>query len=169
MGHEKRYQLTLEFIGRNIHKDSRILDLGVSNRFSDMMKGNGYHVINTAGEDLDMDFHAVKNKDIEVVTAFEIFEHLLAPFNILRKIECKKLIASVPLKLWFAPAYWNEKDERDRHYHEFEVKQFDWLLKKTGWVIKDREKYKSPAPPWGIRPLLRNFTPRYYIVYCERA
>lgn len=133
------------------------------------MKDEGFIVINTQGEDLDLDFHAVKTEVIDVVTAFEIFEHMLAPFNILREIQCKKLIASVPIKLWFASAYWNENDERDRHYHEFEIKQFNWLLNKSGWVIKDFEKYTSPVTALGIRPLLRNFTPRYYIVYCERS
>ena len=25
---------------------------------------------------------------------------------------------------------------RDRHYHEFEDWQFDWLLEKSGWQVK---------------------------------
>lgn len=168
MKHERRYRLTLGFVKNCIPDDSRILDLGVPNEFSAMLKESGYQVINTEGEDLDTDFHAVKNKDVDVVTAFEIFEHLLAPFNILREIKCDKLIASVPLKLWFASAYWNASDERDRHYHEFEVKQFNWLLEKTGWKIIRSDKWTSPAKTLGIRPILRRFTPRFYIVYCER-
>ena len=94
---------------------------------------------------------------------------MLAPFNILRNIKAKKLIASVPLKLWFSNAYWNDDDEWDRHYHEFEVKQFKFLLKKTGWSIIDSEKWRSyPQFKLGVRPILRMMTPRYYIVYCQR-
>ncbi|PLX18231.1 MAG: methyltransferase, partial [Marinilabiliales bacterium] len=109
----------------------------------------------------------VTNPNFEAVTAFEIFEHLICPFNALRSIKAKKLISSLPLKLWFAQAYWGE-NECDRHYHEFEVKQFNMLLNKSGWEIKKSEKWISSDKIWGIRPILRFFTPRYYIVYCER-
>ena len=94
---------------------------------------------------------------------------MLAPFNILNQIKASKLIASVPLKLWFANAYWNEKDDWDKHYHEFEEKQFNFLLQKTGWKIIDSEKWTPKSTfKFGIRPILRMFTKRYYIVYCER-
>ena len=94
---------------------------------------------------------------------------MLAPFNILKSISSKSLIASVPLKLWFSSAYWNENDDWDKHYHEFEPKQFKFLLEKSGWIIKDFELWTSPDnSKIGIRPLLRNFYKRYYIVYCER-
>ena len=56
------------------------------------------------------------------------------------------MIASVPLKLWFASAYWNEADDWDKHYHEFEIKQFKFLLEKAGWTIKDQELWTSPDP-----------------------
>ena len=94
---------------------------------------------------------------------------MLAPFNILKEIKTQKLIASVPLKLWFANAYWNEHDDWDKHYHEFEVKQFDFLLQQTGWKIIDSEKWIPKGKiQFGIRPFLRMVTPRYYIVYCEK-
>ena len=133
------------------------------------MREKGYEVFNTQGEDLDVDYKIVNDYEADVITAFEIFEHMLAPFNILKEANCNKLVASVPLKLWFTSAYWNEDDDWDKHYHEFEVKQFDFLLRKTGWKIKSSEKWTS-SNPWklGIRPFLRNFVPRYYIVYCER-
>ena len=133
------------------------------------MTANGYSVINTKGEDLDNDQTALQKQNYDVFTGFEIFEHLLAPYNVLKELKADKLIASVPLKLWFAEAYWNEKDDWDKHYHEFEKKQFDFLLEKTGWKIVDAQLWTSPDPnKIGFRPLLRYFTPRYYIVYCER-
>lgn len=164
----KRYKKTLNFLQKHISPDEPILDLGVENPFSKIMKEHGYSVSNTNGEDLDLDFTSVQQSRAEVVTAFEIFEHLIAPFNILRQIKGNKLVASIPLRLWFAPAYRSKTDPWDRHYHEFETWQFDWLLEKAGWEIVDSAKWANPVKKLGIRPLLRNFSPRYYIVYAER-
>lgn len=164
----KRFKHTLEFLKKHINTQETILDLGVENPFSKIMTTQGYAVLNTKGEDLDIDFSSVITTKTEVVTAFEIFEHLLAPFNVLREIQADKLVASIPLKLWFSPAYRSKTDIWDRHYHEFEDWQFDWLLEKAGWEIKDRAKWTNPVKKLGLRPLLRSFTPRYYIVYAER-
>ncbi|MEL6810030.1 MAG: methyltransferase [Bacteroidota bacterium] len=166
---KKRYKYTLRFLKAHISKDSKILDLGVTNPFSEILKSKGYDISNTSGEDLDLDTTAVQTEDYDVVTAFEIFEHLVSPFNVINDIKAKKLVASVPLKLWFASAYRSKTDERDRHYHEFEDWQFDWLLEKAGWRIKKREKFTNPVRKVGIRPILRRFTPRYYLVYAERV
>ncbi len=163
----KRYEKTLRFIKQHIPQKSRILDLGTSNDFSEVMRNNKFEVFNTSGEDLDIEFDIVKDKKFDVVTAFEIFEHMVCPFNVLRSIKAKKLIASVPLKLWFANAYWGGNDW-DKHYHEFEKRQFHMLLEKSGWQIKAAEQWTSPTKKIGIRPLLRYITPRYYIVYCIR-
>ncbi|MEH6678923.1 MAG: methyltransferase [Sediminicola sp.] len=164
----KRYKYTANFLQKHISRDQRILDLGVKNPFSDLMVQQGFSVENTHGEDLDNDFSSVTESGAEVVTAFEIFEHMLAPYNILREIKAKKLVASIPLRLWFSTAYRSKIDPWDRHYHEFEDWQFDWLLEKAGWEIKDRQKWTNPVNKIGIRPLLRRITPRYYIVYAER-
>ena len=164
---EKRYQKTLEFLKKVHPQKTQILDLGVKNPFSEIMMQEGYEVENTKGEDLDLDFSSVQQSDADVVTAFEIFEHLIAPFNILREIKANKLVASIPLQLWFSSAY-QGKEKWDRHYHEFEDWQFDWLLEKAGWEIKARDKWTNPIKKIGIRPILRKFTPRYYIVYAER-
>ena len=167
---EKRYKKTLTFVKKHAGAGSRILDLGTDNPFSKILKEEGFIVENTRGENLDIDYAAYADTDADLVTSFEIFEHMLAPFNILRALKTKKMIASVPLKLWFTDAYWNENNDWDKHYHEFEIKQFNFLLEKSGWEIKDSETWTSSD--WrkiGIRPILRHFTPRYYIVYCERT
>ncbi len=163
-----RFAKTLSFLERHISQDQSILDLGIENPFSKIMKEKGYSVTNTKGEDLDLDFTTVIESNAEVVTAFEIFEHLVAPFNVLREIKAKQLVASIPLRLWFSSAYQSKTDPWDRHYHEFEDWQFDWLLEKAGWKIVDRNKWTNPIKKLGLRPLLRSFTPRYYIVYAER-
>ncbi len=165
---EKRFQKTLKFLENHISRDERILDLGVPNPFSKIMEKEGFLVSNTKGEDLDDHFGAVQTKSYDCVTAFEIFEHLLAPYNILKEIKAPKLVVSVPLKLWFSPAYRSKTDPWDRHYHEFEKWQFDWLLEKSGWEIKDSIQWAHPVKKIGLRPILRKFTPRYYAVYAER-
>jgi len=166
--HLKRYKNTIEFLQSVLPVPATILDLGVRNQLSILMEENGYKVINTKGEDLDDVYSAVNNKKIDAVTAFEIFEHLIAPYNILKEIKCDKLITTIPLNLWFSKAYKSKTDMWDRHYHEFEDWQFDWLLEKSGWNIKKTKKWTSPIKKIGIRPILRKFTPRYYAVYAEK-
>lgn len=165
----KRFKRTLAFIRKHINPSQNILDLGVENPFSVIMKREGFTVSNTSGEDLDKDQSALKNNAYDVVTAFEIFEHLLNPYAILNEIKSDKLFVSIPLRLWFSPAYRSKTDIWDRHYHEFEDWQLDWLLEKTGWKIIDREKWTNPVGKFGFRPLLRKFTNRYYIVYAEKV
>jgi hypothetical protein len=164
----KRFNITLEFLQNHIEKDKLILDLGVENPLSSLIRDNGYRVENTSGEDLDIDRSKIINSNAEVVTAFEVFEHLLDPYNVLKDIKAKKLVASVPLRLWFANAYKNNNDDRDRHFHEFEDWQFKWLLNKAGWKIMDYKKFTNPVKKIGIRPFLRLITPRYYLVYAEK-
>ena len=165
----KRFKHTIQFLKNHVSNTETILDLGVKNPFSEIMKQQGFSVENTTGEDLDVDTTTIENSTANVVTAFEIFEHLLSPFTVLKSIKTDKLVASVPLKLWFSSAYRSKTDMLDRHYHEFEDWQFDWLLEKTGWKIIDRQKWTNPTKKIGIRPILRWFTPRYYIVYAERV
>lgn len=165
---KRRYDNTIEFLQSVLPAPATILDLGVRNELSEILETYGYTVYNTKGEDLDFDYKNVMNYDVDAVTAFEIFEHLIAPFNVLNSIKATKLITTVPLKLWFASAYRSETDKWDRHYHEFEDWQFEWLLEKSGWNIKKSEKWSSPVNKIGFRPILRKFTPRYYAVYAER-
>ena len=164
----KRYKHTLQFLNKHVNKSESLLDLGVENPFTEIMNQNGYKVENTSGLDLDLNTSEIENSNADVVTAFEIFEHLLSPFTVLESIKADKLVASVPLKLWFASAYRSKTDMRDRHYHEFEDWQFDWLLEKSGWKIIDRQKWTNPTKKIGFRPILRWFTNRYYIVYAEK-
>jgi hypothetical protein len=164
----KRFKHTLEFLQKHINTSQTILDLGVDNPFSKIMKAEGYTVKNTTGEDLDINQSVFSEGKQDVVTAFEIFEHLLNPYTILSEIKSDKLLISIPLRLWFSSAYRSKTDMWDRHYHEFEDWQLDWLLEKTGWKIIDREKFTHPVKKIGFRPLLRFFTPRYYIVYAEK-
>ena len=167
--HHKRHLKTLDFLNQHIDPASCILDLGIKNPLSELMQAQGHKVENTQGEDLDEDQKGLINSKAEVVTAFEILEHLLSPYQVLKSIKAEKLVASVPLKLWFSYDYRSKTDSRDRHFHEFEDWQFDWLLEKTGWKIVASQKWINPPESFGARSLLRYFTPRHYIVYAEKS
>jgi len=91
---QRRFDLTIDFIGKHINKDMKILDLGIPNELSEQIKSKGYNVSNTAPRvDLDIDFEIVKSDEYQVITAFEIIEHLFNPFTILKNIKADKLIA----------------------------------------------------------------------------
>lgn len=162
-----RFRQTLAFIGATLSPPAHILDLGAPNRLSKIMTARGYLVRNTEG-DLDIKPETVHGVDADAVTAFEILEHLVSPYPLLRLISAPRLFATVPLRMWFAGASFNPRDTWDRHYHEFEEWQFDWLLDKAGWKIIRSEKWISPAYRIGIRPLLRRLKPRYYAVEAVR-
>lgn len=165
----KRFVKTLKFLRKHVKLEETILDLGVVNPFSEILIKEGYNVSNTTGEDLDENQEAITASTADVVTAFEIFEHLLNPYTVLKEIKADKLLISIPMRLWFSSAYRSKTDPWDRHYHEFEDWQLDWLLEKTGWTIKDSIKFTHPTKKMGLRPFLRLFTPRYYLVYAERT
>ena len=162
---QKRYGITLSFVRKYYNREDPILELGVNNELADYLREDGFRIQNTEGQDLDIDYRFIR--DHKYITAFEIFEHMFAPFNLLNEAS-GKLIASVPLRLWFAPAFWDYNDRLNCHYHEFEIKQFDHLMERTGWKIMDSLTWKSWDNTIGIRPLLRRIYPRYYIVYAEK-
>jgi len=163
---ERRFSNTLKFLGEFSQPPMKILDLGTQNELGRRMSQMGYHVSNTEGDLESVTGRLGDNHDL--VTAFEILEHLVSPANVLRAVQAPRLIATVPLRLWFATAYRNPVDPWDRHFHEFEDWQFDWLLEHSGWKIIRTQKWVSYGVCNGIRPLLRRFTPRYYAVEAVR-
>jgi hypothetical protein len=166
----RRIEKTIAFLKKNVPPPVNILDLGVQNLMSEHVKKAGYQVKNTMGEDLDTDYEHLKDETFDLITAFEILEHLVAPYNLLSSLKNgQQLIATVPLQVWFRKAHWNPDDPWDRHFHEFEPRQFNWLLEKAGWQIIDSELWKIPAGRInGIRPLLRFFVPTFYAVYARK-
>jgi hypothetical protein len=165
---KRRYDKTWNFMSSTMKSPATILDIGTDNPFAEVLRTKGFTVVNTKGEDLDENPESIAVEKTDVATAFEIFEHLLNPLGVLKNIKAERLFASIPLSLWFAKAYRNKNDRWDQHFHEFEDWQFDWLLEKAGWEIIRREKWTSPITVNGVRPLLRLFTPRYYIVEARK-
>ncbi|MEO1075376.1 MAG: methyltransferase domain-containing protein [Bacteroidota bacterium] len=171
----RRFARTEAFLGASLPAPARLLDLGPPNTLGERLKKRGYAVAFTGTVDLDEHPEAaaaqVAGADADAVTAFEILEHLVNPLGVLRAIQAPRLFATVPMRLWFSSAYRNPRDPWDRHYHEFEDWQFDWLLEKAGWEVVRRERWTNPPPRWtvGVRPLLRRVTPRWYVVEASRG
>ena len=82
---KKRYRITKAFLEQAISKQEKIIDLGVVNPFSEILKKEGYNITNTTGEDLDNDTKAVQDNNYDVATAFEIFEHLVSPLHCIKR------------------------------------------------------------------------------------
>jgi hypothetical protein len=165
--HKMRYRRTLQFLKKGLQPPLKILDLGGPNELAGIMRDQGFEVENTS-MDLDREPGKLQQHSADVATAFEILEHVLNPLGVLENLKTDRLFASVPLRLWFASAYRNDKDPWDRHFHEFEDWQFDWLLDHAGWEIIRREKWKAPVQKIGFRPVLRLFYHRWYIVEAVR-
>ena len=165
---KRRFNRTVKFLKKTLPLKSKILDLGIPNKLSKRMIKEGFYVSNTGGEDFDINPIIKNSKNYDVVTAFEILEHLVNPFELLKNLKSKKLFATIPLNLWFCSAYRNMNDIRDQHFHEFEDWQFDWLLDKSGWKIIRKEKWKSPTIIPGFRFFLRHLTYRYYAIEAIR-
>jgi hypothetical protein len=167
--HAKRFRITREFLLEHEPSPARILDLGIENPMGKIMAEMGHEVMNTAGRDFDYFPEEVAKDGFEIATAFEILEHMVSPLPVLAKIKAPVLYASVPLNLWFSKAYRGDLDPYDQHYHEFEDWQFDLLLEKSGWHITHSKKWAAGVFKPGIRPILRFFTDRYYLVRAERV
>ena len=167
---EERFIKTIKFLKHTEPNCKTILDLGVENKLGQRLKDEGYTVYNTQGEDLDLNPQSITQyPKTDVVTAFQILEHMVSPFPVLRELPANSLVATVPLQLWFAKPYRNVKDKFDMHYHEFTDWQFDMLLEKAGWKITHKEKWMGPVGKIGIRPMLRRLYPRFYAVRAERV
>lgn len=167
---KRRIKKTLDFLLKNHPPPAKVLDLGTRNLLSSKMIQAGYQIENTKGEDLDIEYKHLSVKQFDLITAFEILEHLVSPYNLLESLDKgQRIAATVPVNVWFSKAHWSKTDPWDRHFHEFEPRQFDWLLEKSGWKIIAKETWKIPAAGInGIRPLLRFFTPTFYAVYAEK-
>ena len=54
------------------------------------MKQNNYKVYNTGGEDFDDNPNISIPEDVDLVTGFEIIEHLVSPYPMLKTIKAKE-------------------------------------------------------------------------------
>lgn len=153
---KSRLSKTKKLVNSFANKGETILDLGPDNSLRLELIKEGYNIRGTGFVDLDDNY---TTEPADIVTAFEIIEHLRNPYMVLKNINADKLILTVPLNVWFSGPYWNDKDEYDTHYHEFYPKQIYSLLDKTGWLVIHSEKWWWSELTFKPRPLLRKFGP----------
>lgn len=164
----RRFKKTLDLMQRIIPKDATIYDMGHENNFTPYIKAAGYEVSNNI---TDFDFDESQTEIMQLsgkaryCISFEILEHLLNPYAVLKSVKSEFLLVTVPLNVWFSNAYWGA--ERDRHFHEFEQRQFLWLLDATGWQVIEKGTWKI-TDKIGIRPFFRLFFPSYMWVLAKR-
>ena len=79
-----RYNKTLKMLKDILPKGGVIYDLGVRNPFSKIMEDEGFKVYNSSGQDFDDDFDLELPNDVDLITGFEILEHLVSPYPLLK-------------------------------------------------------------------------------------
>ncbi len=92
-----RYNKTLKMLKDILPEGGVIYDLGVRNPFSKIMEDEGFKVYNSSGQDFDDDFKLELPNDVDLITGFEILEHLVSPYPLLKNLKCNKLFVTVPL------------------------------------------------------------------------
>jgi len=165
----KRHQITLDLVHKIIPDDKIIFDLGQQNEMS-LLMAKDYQVINnTPKADFDKDQQEIieLSQMANVCTSFEVFEHLLNPYAVLKSIVSPYMLCTVPLNTWFKKAHWDKTDRRDRHFHEFEQRQFLWLLEETGWDVISYGTF-SASDKMGLMYFLRILYPNYLYVLAKR-
>ena len=164
---KKRFKKTLELLGEK-YPPIILYDLGRITELSTLMNKTNVVLNNFQDVDFDVDQREIStlSESVQLTTSFEVFEHLLNPYAVLKAIKSEELLCSVPLRVWFSRAYWRS-DKRDRHFHEFERRQFLWLLDATGWDVLDSGVWYI-GQGIGIRPFLRLFFPSYFWVHAKR-
>ena len=162
-----RYKKTLKLLSE-IYPLCILYDLGKKTELSELMSNTHSVLNNITDVDFDVNQEEISaiSKRVRLTTSFEVFEHLLNPYSVLKAIKSDELLCTVPLNVWFSKAYWR-KDKRDRHFHEFEKRQFLWLLDATGWDVIDSGVWYI-RHGIGIRPFLRLFFPSYLWVHAKR-
>lgn len=148
---------------KHIPLSKNILDLGKANNLTALMEDEGYNCINTTF-DLDRTPELLSGFSAEIVVGFEILEHLIEPAPVLKAINTRHIVMSVPMPRRFEKLNWQE-DEQCQHYHEFHVCQFNKLLRHCSWRIIATELWKSHSSYLGY---LVYPQPKYYIVYAEK-
>jgi hypothetical protein len=170
IGFSSRYRRTIRLLDPYMSREIRILDLGPDNYMRRMLiKHFKCSIIGTDELDLNYDFNEVANDDFDLITSFEVFEHLFNLFPLLSTLRRFNLpmICSVPLRFPLARQYWTE-DYHDRHYNEFEPRQIRWILNEAGFRIAKEEMWYMDFNFRGVRPLLRTFLfPSWMALVCR--
>jgi hypothetical protein len=134
-------------------RDIRSLSINVDGEAVKRIQEKGLEAVRARAEDLPS--HSIK---ADIFLSFEMLEHLMNPFEFLKKIAntpCKLLILTVPYlassRVGLHHIRHNQKNKMTPETtHIFELSPDDWRLifKHSGWgIIKEKIYYRYPKNP----------------------
>jgi len=161
-----RWNKSLEFIGDNFSFNSA-LDIGDRSGLTEMMES--YYQIKFDNTKGDLDSVTLRG-DYDIVTSFEVLEHLFNPLFHLSQIKKVlsvrgKLILSTPLS---KPRFLWSKE----HFHEMSIASIEALFHAAQFKIIRKEFFRVHPMFFyikGIRPLLRLFFDKIQIYELEHS
>ena len=156
-----RWKKTLNFLHEN-HTIKNGLDIGDRTNFTEQLEK--FYKCSFNNTDIDLDTEKLSG-DYDIVTAFEVIEHLFNPLHFLLQIKniLKKdgiFYLSTPKgKPYFL---WSKE-----HFHEMEYSRLFSLIDRAGFeVIRKKEIRIQPLYFYftGFRPILRFFFEKHIIL-----
>ncbi len=155
--HAVRWRKTLEFLqGSSLSAIplARGLDLGDRTPYTAVLEQHfGCPFENTT---VDLDLEALSGS-FEVVTAFEVLEHLFNPLHAL--LEIKRLLAGKEARLFVSMPLWKPPFlASPDHFHEMTRRSARSLFMRAGFAVLRNAEFRIRHPLFyltGVKPLLR--------------
>ncbi len=170
VGFDSRLKRTQNLLSHYLKKDTKVLDLGPDNLMRRKLVHHFGNQFNGTGTlDLNRNYSEIECVSEDLITSFEVFEHLFNLFPVLKRLRKfnRPMICSVPLRFPLSKQYWTE-EYHDRHYNEFESNQIRWILSESGFKIVKEEYWFLDWNVQGVRPFLRSFLlPSWIALVCE--
>ena len=167
INNRNRLRIFREFIGWNtVPEGLDVIDMGGKN-----LIGSNLGITEFTHCNLDHELRTKKDA-YDVITAFEVINHLTNHQDFLRRVHAKlkpggRLYLSTPRPRPFWPWY----PHGEGNYVEIPIKSLRKILKYTGFEIV-REEVKNPWPfrfvLYGIRPPFRWLLNRFTLVECVK-
>lgn len=155
--HRIRWKKTLGFLSRSSRSSALLshgLDLGDRTPFTASLEQLfGCSFENTV---VDLDLESLAGS-FEVVTAFEVLEHLFNPLHAL--LEVKQLLSGEDARLFVSMPLWKPQClASPDHFHEMTRDSALSLFRRAGFVVIRSAEFRIRQPLFyltGVKPLLR--------------
>lgn len=153
----KRFNLIIDYIKKDIRSDMNILDIGRQNPFTLFMQNTLKTKIDNTEGDLDTSFY-IPEKKYDIIIYSHTIEHQFNPLHTL--LETKKYMKHDALMFIIVPQrpkfLWTK-----HHFHEIDDHRMNLLVKRAGYEILDKQiirvRRSLKFHLSGIRPFLRLF------------
>lgn len=170
-----RWQKTLRFVEGSPLADTKVgsraasgLDLGDRTPLCDDLERLFGCPFASTGCDLDLD---PLSGSYDVVTAFEVLEHLFNPLHAL--LEVRKVLAGPHARLFVSvPAAKPAMLKSPDHFHEMSPSELDSLIRRAGFSSIRSGSFRIRRWPFyltGLKPLLRAFHEKVLIHELRQA